>query len=482
MNAPYFALRSAVVAALVLGSGGVAVAQATRTYVSGVGDDVNPCSRTAPCKTLAGALAKTAASGEINVLDAGDFGGGATLSITKSVTISGEGTEASVSVGGVDGITVDAGASDVVVLRSLSIAETSSAATSGSGIRFIAGKALYVEDCDISGFPEHGVAFAPALGGELVVTGTRASGNGGAGVLVQSASLAPAAVAILSRSHLAGNAHGLLAADGASVTAYDSTTAHNTDTGVAVLPLGVGTAEVNLEGVTLAGDATCLRAAAPVGAAVMRLSKVMALSCVTATTTADAHSTVRSFGNNRLLGAGGAQLCDSGVVCAPAACFAPGFCSPETGSCVYVPEADGTACDDGDACTSGDVCQAGVCLGGSSPPCAGADQCHVSGACDPLTGACTQLAKADGAACDDGDACTASDVCRSGVCTGESPVVCVALDDAHVAGVCAPTSGLCSNPEKAAVPPTGTEPVVSSPGKGCGCQASGAGEIGRAHV
>ena len=37
----------------------MAQAQATRTWVSGVGDDVNPCSRTAPCKTFAGAISKT---------------------------------------------------------------------------------------------------------------------------------------------------------------------------------------------------------------------------------------------------------------------------------------------------------------------------------------------------------------------------------------------------------------------------------------
>src|SRR3712207_9308793 len=65
-----------------------ASAQATRTWVSGVGDDVNPCSRTAPCKTFAGAISKTAAGGEMNVLDPGGFGG---VTITKSITIKGRG-------------------------------------------------------------------------------------------------------------------------------------------------------------------------------------------------------------------------------------------------------------------------------------------------------------------------------------------------------------------------------------------------------
>src|SRR5580700_6054859 len=63
-------------------------AQATRTWISGVGDDVNPCSRTAPCKTFAGAISKTAAGGEIDALDPGGFG---TVTLTKSITIDGGG-------------------------------------------------------------------------------------------------------------------------------------------------------------------------------------------------------------------------------------------------------------------------------------------------------------------------------------------------------------------------------------------------------
>ena len=68
-----------------------AMAQATRTWVSGVGDDVNPCSRTAPCKTIAGAISKTATGGEINILDPGGFGA---VTITKSITIDGGGVGA----------------------------------------------------------------------------------------------------------------------------------------------------------------------------------------------------------------------------------------------------------------------------------------------------------------------------------------------------------------------------------------------------
>src|ERR1035441_6992466 len=88
-------------------------AQASRTWVSGVGDDANPCSRTAPCKTFAGAISKTAAAGEINVLDPGGFGA---VTITKSMSIIADGMgPAGVLVSGGNGIVIAAGLTDVVV-------------------------------------------------------------------------------------------------------------------------------------------------------------------------------------------------------------------------------------------------------------------------------------------------------------------------------------------------------------------------------
>ena len=94
-------------------------AQATRTWVSGVGDDVNPCSRTAPCKTLPGAIGKTASGGEINALDPGPYG---TLTITKPITVdlSAAGTGGVLNAG-LNGVTVNAAATDDVVLRGLDL-------------------------------------------------------------------------------------------------------------------------------------------------------------------------------------------------------------------------------------------------------------------------------------------------------------------------------------------------------------------------
>ncbi len=94
------------IAFMLIVSAGSANAQATRTWVSGVGDDANPCSRTAPCKTFAGAISKTAPAGEINVLDPGGFGA---VTITKSITIRSDHIEAGVLVSGTNGIIISAG-------------------------------------------------------------------------------------------------------------------------------------------------------------------------------------------------------------------------------------------------------------------------------------------------------------------------------------------------------------------------------------
>src|SRR5947208_4718790 len=88
-----------------------AFAQATRTWVSGVGDDANPCSRTAPCKTFAGAISKTAAAGEIDALDPGGFG---SVTITKSITIDGITGLSGILAAGTNGINVNASGAVVI--------------------------------------------------------------------------------------------------------------------------------------------------------------------------------------------------------------------------------------------------------------------------------------------------------------------------------------------------------------------------------
>ena len=169
----------AAFAAVVSLGAGAAQAQATRTWVSGVGDDANPCSRTAPCKTFAGAISKTAAGGEINCLDPGGFGG---VTITKAITIACEGVTAGVLVSGTNAIVVQAGPSDNVTLRGLDI---NGFGTGINGIRFLAGKALIVDNCQIYEFTTNGIDVAlGASGASVSVKDTRINNLGGVGIRV----------------------------------------------------------------------------------------------------------------------------------------------------------------------------------------------------------------------------------------------------------------------------------------------------------
>ena len=163
-------IRFLSTAALVVGFSTVVHAQATRTWVSGVGADENPCSRTAPCKTFAGAISKTANCGEISVLDPGGFGA---VTITKGITINGTGTLAGILAALVNGVIVNAPATDTVILRDISI----NGACSGlNGIRYLAGKVLMVDHCWIYGFrgaaTSRGIDVALGAAGKLKVIDT----------------------------------------------------------------------------------------------------------------------------------------------------------------------------------------------------------------------------------------------------------------------------------------------------------------------
>ena len=150
MSKARFFVTALTLVVLTLGISSLANAQATRTWVSGVGDDANPCSRTAPCKTFAGAISKTATDGEIDCIDPGGFGA---VTITKSITIDGNGTFASILAAGTNGVIINitsgTDARKAVRLRNLSI---NGAATGLNGIRLLAAKALYMESCQVYGF------------------------------------------------------------------------------------------------------------------------------------------------------------------------------------------------------------------------------------------------------------------------------------------------------------------------------------------
>ena len=241
-------LTALITVFLALAMAPAAFAQATRTWVSGVGDDANPCSRTAPCKTFAGAISKTAAGGEIDALDPGGFGA---LTITKAITIDGGGGQvASVLVAGTNGIVVAAGASDRVIIRNLRLDGLGPGSNAGiNGIRFTSGARLTVQNVDISGFGQNGVDFEPsAMNSRVTVDHATIENNGGAGVLGSASGAASGRVTI-TNSSLNGNGCGVAAGGTCSSTTgaagsmlinvVDSSLEDNTGAGVlAVGPAG----------------------------------------------------------------------------------------------------------------------------------------------------------------------------------------------------------------------------------------------------
>jgi len=148
-------------------------AQATRTWVSGVGDDANPCSRTAPCKTFAGAISKTAAQGEINVLDPGGFGA---VTITKSITIRSDHIEAGVLVSGTNGIVVNVAATDNVILEGLDI---EGLGTGLNGVQIVGAGNTNIIRCTIHHFTGNGVNVVGTAGARALVIDSIITGNGG---------------------------------------------------------------------------------------------------------------------------------------------------------------------------------------------------------------------------------------------------------------------------------------------------------------
>ena len=230
---------STVGTALMLALGAAdAHAQATRTWVSGVGDDVNPCSRTAPCKTFAGAISKTATGGEINIIDSAGYGG---VTITKSMTINGAGAYASVLVAGTNGILVSLpGANDSVIIRNVSIHGTG---TGVNGIRMISGGNLFVENVQIQQFADKGISFEPNAAAKLLVTNTEIRNTGG-GILVKPT--AASATAHLENVIVEKNTFGVRAEDNSVVTVRNSTAAGNLNSGYFAMSWSQP-AEINLE-------------------------------------------------------------------------------------------------------------------------------------------------------------------------------------------------------------------------------------------
>jgi hypothetical protein len=220
-------------------------AQATRTWVSGVGDDINPCSRTAPCKTFAGAISKTAVNGEINCLDPGGYGA---VTITKSITIDCEDTQGSILAAGTTGVIVNiTAATDTlkqVRLRGLSI---HGAATGIRGINFLAGAALHLDEMFIHGFTNEGVLMNSA-GGDLVVRDSLFTGNQGSAIRALSTTAGQAGIIHVSvtRTTTHMNQQGIRFEGNVFGVVSNSTASNNSLNGFVVFPQSIGGAEMNI--------------------------------------------------------------------------------------------------------------------------------------------------------------------------------------------------------------------------------------------
>jgi len=281
-------MRTMKIFAVVLLWAGLAGAQASRTWVSGVGDDANPCSRTAPCKTFAGAISKTAAGGEIDALDPAGYGA---VTITKAITLDGGGGQvASVLVSGTNGIVVQAGPSDVVIIRNLRI---NGIGTGINGIRWLSGKALTVENCDIFGFTTNGIDIAKSDGGKAFVHNTVVQNVGQAGLSVQSTTTNTSVDIDTSRFDL--GTLGVIAGSFSRITVSKSVASGNASAGF-IASASAGTAELNVTDSTSSNNITGVQAGGGTAAVTVRISTVTMHDNLNGMVIG-ANGTLKSFGN-----------------------------------------------------------------------------------------------------------------------------------------------------------------------------------------
>jgi hypothetical protein len=227
MNKFRFAIKLLVIATFMLAFASLAQAQATRTWVSGVGDDANPCSRTAPCKTFAGAISKTAPCGEIDCLDPGGFGA---VTITKSMTLDGTGTLGSILASNTNAIIINALATDVITIRGLSI---NGSCNGVNGINILSAKTVNVEDCVIFRFNTgNGITSTDADGVNLNVRNSVIRDNTLDGI--NTTSSGGFARIMLENVNLSGNGNGLHAKSGTKVSARGCVFSGNSANGIFV--------------------------------------------------------------------------------------------------------------------------------------------------------------------------------------------------------------------------------------------------------
>jgi Right handed beta helix region len=231
-----------------------AAAQFARTWVSGLGNDVNPCTRTQPCQTFAAALSKVAPGGEINCLDSGGFG---TVEITKSISIRCVGVTAGITGVGNFGISVNTPAGSEVLLEGLDIEGNANATPVGiDGVRIISAAKVTIKNCSIRNFFGAGVNLQGPAGARVLIedsmilsnnNGLIIAGTGGAsnvGILVRttvdnhpgtSIVVVPGSILYMSGSKLLGSATNV--SGGGSFVSFGDNALQGTGTPTTTIPL-----------------------------------------------------------------------------------------------------------------------------------------------------------------------------------------------------------------------------------------------------
>lgn len=224
-------------------------AQATRTWVSGVGDDANPCSRTAPCKTFAGAISKTATNGEINCLDPAGYGA---VTVTKSITIDCEDTQGSILSAGTNGVIVNiTSVTDTKKAFKLRGVTINGAGTGLNGIRILAANSVNVEDGVIDGVTQSGISIETTSGNPKIVVdrmAIRSNTNNGINTSVSGGTVDLA----ISDSQFSKNATGLNLNANVKAVVRNSTLSNNTTGATA------NSADLNVYNCIVSGNTTGL--------------------------------------------------------------------------------------------------------------------------------------------------------------------------------------------------------------------------------
>jgi hypothetical protein len=278
-------------------------AQATRTWVSGLGSDTDPCSLTAPCKTFAGAMSKTASGGEISVLGPGGYG---SVTIDKPITINGEGTLASILASSGTGIIVNAGAGGKVVLRNLMI---TGAGGGGIGVNIVSGD-VSIQNCMISQFTNGfiggiGIYMSGSSTSIISVIDTNLVNNSHGTWLATSSGFA---IASFDNVRVTGSSgYGVIASNNAFITLNRSYVASAGTGGLLTNATG---ATINANDSTLTNNAIAVSASA--SGSTIRLNNVSLYDNTTALVTAGG-ATIATANNNKAAGNGGA-LTTNGTV------------------------------------------------------------------------------------------------------------------------------------------------------------------------